>query len=118
MPQGTGSGFIWDERGHVVTNFHVIQGAQDGARDARRQQQLSGVARRREPGPRHRGAHDRRAGEAPLRAVPIGTCADLQVGQKVFAIGNPFGLDQTLTTGIICALDRAIDDERGGGSTT
>ena len=48
------------------------------------------------------------------RALPIGTSADLQVGQNVYAIGNPFGLDQTLTTGVISALNRSIDDENGG----
>jgi S1-C subfamily serine protease len=107
IPRGTGSGFVWDQDGHIITNFHVLQGA-SGARvtladnstwDAR----LVGVAPDQDlavlsiKAPQHR-----------LKPIPIGTSADLQVGQKVFAIGNPFGLDQTLTTGIISALGREI----------
>jgi S1-C subfamily serine protease len=107
IPRGTGSGFIWDQDGHIITNFHVIQGA-SGARvtladhsdwDA----QLVGV----DPD------HDLAvlfisAPKRSLKPIAVGTSADLQVGQKVFAIGNPFGLDQTLTTGIISALGREI----------
>jgi S1-C subfamily serine protease len=107
IPQGTGSGFIWDQQGHIITNFHVIQDA-SGARVTLADQsvwdaQLVGVARDQDlavlfiPAPKGR-----------LRPMTIGTSADLLVGQKVFAIGNPFGLDQTLTTGIISALGREI----------
>jgi S1-C subfamily serine protease len=107
IPQGTGSGFIWDQDGHVITNFHVIQEA-SGARvtladnsvwDA----QLVGIAPDQDlavlriSAPKHL-----------LKPIAVGTSADLQVGQKVFAIGNPFGLDHTLTTGIISALGREI----------
>ncbi|MDW8323262.1 MAG: trypsin-like peptidase domain-containing protein [Burkholderiales bacterium] len=107
VPRGTGSGLIWDDKGHVVTNFHVIAGA-SGARvrlnDGRDYAaSLVGVS------PEHdlavlriRVPFDR---PPPL---PLGTSHDLQVGQKVFAIGNPFGLDWTLTTGIVSALDRSI----------
>ena len=112
IPQGSGSGFIWDQEGHVITNFHVIQGA-SGAKvtladhsvwDA----QLVGVA----------PDHDLavlyiRAPKNQLRPLAIGTSADLEVGQSVFAIGNPFGLDQTLTTGIISALGREINATTG-----
>jgi len=77
VPRGTGSGFIWDGDGHVVTNYHVI------------------VDFKRPP------------------AVPASTSRDLKVGQKVFAIGNPFGLDWTLTTGIVSALDRSLNEEKG-----
>ncbi|MCC6210298.1 MAG: trypsin-like peptidase domain-containing protein [Burkholderiales bacterium] len=108
VPRGTGSGFLWDERGHVVTNYHVIQGA-SGARVTLADQSqwpatLVGafpdrdLAVLRIDAPRDK-----------LKPVLLGTSRDLQVGQKVYAIGNPFGLDQTLTTGIISALNREID---------
>lgn len=108
VPTGTGSGFIWDDRGHVVTNFHVIQGA-NGAEISLNDQRtfrasLVGAA------PDMDLAVLRI--EAPyeaLQPIPIGTSADLKVGQKVYAIGNPFGLDQSLTTGIISALGREIE---------
>jgi S1-C subfamily serine protease len=112
VPRGTGSGFIWDQAGHVVTNLHVIQGAAratvrlaDG-RDYRAQ--LVGAS------PAHDIAVLRIdvAFESPP-PVPIGTSHDLQVGQKVFAIGNPFGLDWTLTTGIVSALDRSLPAQDG-----
>jgi S1-C subfamily serine protease len=113
VPRGTGSGFIWDEAGHVVTNFHVIQGASSAMvklTDGRDYQAaLVGAS----------PAHDiavLKIGVGFKRppAVPIGTSADLKVGQKVFAIGNPFGLDWTLTTGIVSALDRTLAGEAGG----
>ena len=107
VPRGTGSGFIWDDAGHVVTNFHVIQGASEAkvrladGRDYRAG--LVGVS------PTHDIAVLRiGVGFKRPPPVPVGTSADLKVGQKVFAIGNPFGLDWTLTTGIISALDRSL----------
>jgi S1-C subfamily serine protease len=112
VPQGTGSGFIWDENGNVVTNFHVIQGAQEALITLADQRSypasLVGAS------PEHDIAvlHIDVPVDAP-RPVPIGSSADLKVGQSVYAIGNPFGLDHTLTTGIISALNRSIDDERG-----
>lgn len=113
VPRGTGSGFIWDDAGHVVTNFHVIQGASEATvklADGRdNQAALVGTS----------PAHDiavLKIGVGFKRppAVPVGTSADLKVGQKVFAIGNPFGLDWTLTTGIVSALDRSLPGEAGG----
>lgn len=107
IPQGSGSGFIWDQEGHIITNFHVLQGASGAkvtlADHSEWDAQLLGVA------PDHDLAV--LSIEAPARQlppIPIGTSADLQVGQRVYAIGNPFGLDQTLTTGIISALGREI----------
>jgi S1-C subfamily serine protease len=107
IPQGSGSGFIWDQDGHIITNFHVLQGASGAkvtlADHSEWDAQLLGVA------PDHDLAV--LSIEAPARQlppIPIGTSADLQVGQRVYAIGNPFGLDQTLTTGIISALGREI----------
>jgi S1-C subfamily serine protease len=112
VPRGTGSGFIWDDAGHIVTNWHVVENASEAmvkladGRDYRAT--LVGAS----------PAHDL----AVLRVgigfgrplpVPLGSSGDLKVGQKVFAIGNPFGLDWTLTTGIVSALDRSLDDGRG-----
>jgi S1-C subfamily serine protease len=112
IPQGTGSGFIWNQDGHIITNFHVIQGA-SGARVTLADQsvwdaQLVGTA----------PDHDLAvlyisAPKSQLKPIAVGTSGDLQVGQKVFAIGNPFGLDQTLTTGIISALGREINAVTG-----
>jgi S1-C subfamily serine protease len=107
VPQGTGSGFIWDERGYVVTNFHVLQGAQ--AARVRLVDQSEWDARL------VGGEPDKDllvlkidAPPEKLRPIAVGTSASLKVGQKVFAIGNPFGLDNTLTTGVISALGREI----------
>jgi S1-C subfamily serine protease len=112
VPRGTGSGFVWDEHGHVVTNFHVIDGASEATvrladgRDYRAA--LVGAS----------PAHDiavLRIGVGFKRPppVPLGESAHLKVGQKVFAIGNPFGLDWTMTAGIISALDRTLPTEAG-----
>jgi S1-C subfamily serine protease len=112
IPAGTGSGFLWDDAGDIVTNFHVVQGA-NGAEvtlwdHKHYPARLVGVA------PEYDLALLRiDASRSKLRAIPIGTSADLQVGQSVFAIGNPFGLDQTLTTGIVSALGRTIQSATG-----
>ena len=112
VPRGTGSGFIWDEQGHIVTNMHVIAGAAEAAvklADGRDYPAaLVGVS------PAHDIAVLRISFTGkPLVPVAIGTSDDLRVGQKVFAIGNPFGLDWTLTTGIVSALDRSLDSDQG-----
>ncbi len=113
VPRGTGSGFVWDEAGHIVTNAHVIEGA-------------SAAIVRLADGSAHRavlvGADPRNdlavlridAGVAPP-PLGRGVSSGLQVGQKVLAIGNPFGLDWTLTTGIVSALDRELPGNRGAG---
>lgn len=112
IPAGTGSGFVWDGQGHIVTNFHVIQNA-TAARVMLNDRKmypafLSGAS------PDHDLAVLRiKAPEYALRPVPLGSSRDLQVGQKAFAIGNPFGLDQTLTTGVISALDRTMEGPGG-----
>jgi S1-C subfamily serine protease len=111
IPRGTGSGFVWDESGHIVTNNHVVAGASgakvrlsDG-RDAGAS--LVGIS----------PAHDLavlRIDVANLPpALPVGTSADLRVGQTTLAIGNPFGLDWTLTTGVVSSLDRSLPSEDG-----
>lgn len=112
VAEGAGSGFIWDDLGHVVTNAHVVQGA------SRIRVQLDDS----EPLPA------RLVGIAPsydlavvrlvtmpkdIRPIPVGTSSDLRVGQSVFAIGNPFGLSKTLTSGIVSALGRTLPVENG-----
>ncbi|MFN4004897.1 MAG: S1C family serine protease [Hylemonella sp.] len=112
VPRGTGSGFIWDDAGHVVTNFHVIEGA------ARATVRLADgrdyVAALVGASPQHDIAVLRiGVGFKRPPPVPVGTSHDLKVGQKVFAIGNPFGLDWTLTGGLVSALDRSLDGGPG-----
>jgi len=106
IPQGSGSGFVWDKQGHVVTNYHVIQNAgavQVSLNHQSWRAELVGISR-------HKDLAVVRISADPdqLVPLPIGTSSDLQVGQKVLAIGNPFGLDQTLTTGVVSALGRTI----------
>jgi len=112
IPQGTGSGFIWDRDGHVITNWHVVEGASTArvtlADNTTWDADLVGAA------PDLDLAVLRiQASADALVPMSVGTSSDLQVGQKVFAIGNPFGLDQTLTTGIISALGREITAQTG-----
>ena len=112
IPAGTGSGFLWDDAGHVVTNYHVIQDG-NGA-DVTLSNHETYPATLVGTAPAYDLALLKINTQASkLRPIPIGTSADLQVGQKVFAIGNPFGLDQTLTTGIVSALGRTIQGISG-----
>jgi len=112
IPQNTGSGIIWDERGHVLTNYHVIQGSDtlsvafsDGS---------SHEARVVGSDP-NKDLAVLRVDVPPERLAPIarGVSSSLVVGQKVLAIGNPFGLDHTLTVGVISALGREIQSVAG-----
>jgi S1-C subfamily serine protease len=107
IPQGSGSGFIWDERGYIVTNYHVIQDATRAlvTLDDRSQAEASLVGVDPEYDIAVLKIESPRGDLAP---IPVGSSEDLLVGQKVFAIGNPFGLDHTLTTGVISGLDREI----------
>lgn len=112
VPRGTGTGFVWDAQGHIVTNFHVIQGG-SGARVTVADQtsfpaKLVGAFPDRDLAVLK---VDAPAGKLP--PIALGTSRDLQVGQRVYAIGNPFGLDQTLTTGIVSALNRSIESFNG-----
>ncbi len=112
IPQGTGSGFIWDKQGRVVTNYHVISDANrievTMADHSTWKAVLIGAAPDKDLAvlqidtPGHR-----------LQPIPVGDSVELQVGQKVFAVGNPFGLDQTITSGIISALGRGIKSVTG-----
>lgn len=107
LVEGTGSGFLWDDQGHVITNYHVVAGASEA------EVVLSDGSIW--PAKGIGGADDQDifilkidAPQEKLRPIALGTSADLRVGQRVLAIGNPFGLDQTLTTGIISAIGRKI----------
>ncbi len=112
IPRGTGSGFVWDEHGHVVTNNHVILGASEAR--VRLNDGRDYAASLVGASPAHDIAVLRiRVPERPPAALPIGLSADLRVGQKVFAIGNPFGLDWSLTSGIVSALNRSLPSEDG-----
>lgn len=109
---GTGSGFVWDKAGHVVTNFHVVQGASgalvtlhDGS-----QYEAKGVVFYAD---KDLAVLTIDAPPERLKPVTLGTSHDLQVGQKAFAIGNPYGLDYTLSHGIISALDREMEGVGG-----
>ena len=112
VPRGAGSGFIWNDAGHVITNFHVVEGASEAwirladGRDYRAA--LVGAS------PDHDIAVLRiGVGFQRPPPIPLGTSHDLRVGQQVFAIGNPFGLDWTLTTGVVSALDRSLESKSG-----
>jgi S1-C subfamily serine protease len=121
-PQGAGSGIVWDDKGHLVTNYHVIAGAN--------QLKVSFL-------PRKGGVQNQKVYDAAIvgydddkdiavlkvsdpealremKPLTIGTSGDAMVGQRVFAIGNPFGLDHTLTTGIISGLGREIQSGNTG----
>lgn len=107
IPRGTGTGFIWDNKGRIVTNYHVIGDASRVevtlADHSTWEGKIIGIAPDQDLAVLQITAEPER-----LQSIPIGTSANLLVGQKVFAIGNPFGLDQTLTSGIVSALGREI----------
>jgi len=106
IPSGTGSGFIWDSLGHIVTNFHVIKESYKAKVTLSDQTTYDAEVVGYEP--TKDLAVLKINANSPLKPIPLGSSHDLKVGQSVFAIGNPFGLDQTLTTGIISALGREI----------
>ena len=113
---GSGSGFLWDHEGTVITNYHVIEAAVEArSRDIR--VAVNGKtyeATVLNASPRHDIAVLRVLGTPRnLRPIPLGRSRDLRVGQSVVAIGNPFGLDQTLSTGVVSALNRTIQTNTG-----
>jgi S1-C subfamily serine protease len=113
IASGSGSGFIWDDQGHIVTNYHVIQGAQ--ALEVTLQDQQSFEARVVGAEPRKDIAVLKiEAPRAALKPVRVPRSGQLvEVGQKAIAIGNPFGLDHTLTKGTISALGRKVQGVGG-----
>src|SRR5215467_10932771 len=113
MESGTGSGAIIDDLGHIVTNFHVVRGAETLEvtlpDKSKHEARVVGADANNDLAviqisvPRN----------ARLTPIPLGTSKGLLVGQKVFAIGNPYGLERTLTSGIISSLGRSIQAENG-----
>jgi S1-C subfamily serine protease len=110
-PSGTGSGFVWDKEGHIVTNFHVIE---DGTKfsvtlgDAEYDAALVGAAPDKDLAVLK---VDAPAGR--LAPLVVGRSGDLVVGQRVLAVGNPFGFDHTLTTGVVSGLGRELRSPSG-----
>ncbi len=112
VQDGTGSGFLWDSEGHVVTNYHVIQNA-DVAQVTLYDQTTWPASLVGKDPEMDLAVLRIEAPAEKLRPIPVGSSSDLQVGQSVLAIGNPFGLDYTLTTGVISALDREVQSITG-----
>jgi S1-C subfamily serine protease len=112
MESGTGSGAIIDTQGHIVTNFHVVRNAQQLEvtlpDKTKHEARVIGADPNNDLAVIQINAPNER-----YTAIPLGTSAGLQVGQKVLAIGNPYGLERTLTTGIISSLGRSIQAENG-----
>ena len=107
VPQGSGSGFVWNTQGHIVTNFHVVYGA--NAIKVTLADRTEHQARVVGADPDHDLAVLQiQVPETILEPLAVGSSQDLRVGQKVLAIGNPFGLDHSLTTGVVSALGRTI----------
>jgi S1-C subfamily serine protease len=113
IPKGTGSGFIWDSDGHIVTNYHVIQDASKievtFVNGAKYKATLVGTAPEKDL-----AVLKASAPEKLLRPIPVGDAKILRVGMWVYAIGNPFGLDYTMTSGIVSALNREVNSIGGG----
>ena len=108
IPAGTGSGFIWDSDGHIVTNYHVIKGADEAKITLWDQSTWDAKLVGAEPD-KDLAVLKIKAPDKRLKPIKIGESKNLLVGQNAYAIGNPFGFDQTLTTGIISALGREIE---------
>ena len=107
VPRGSGTGFVWNDKGYIVTNYHVVEGARQITITLQDQSnwpaEVVGLAPERDIAVLKIDAK-----KTKLNALPLGDSGDLRVGRKVLAIGNPFGLDATLTTGVVSALGREI----------
>jgi len=112
VPKGSGSGFVWDKDGHIVTNYHVIKGASSATVKLRDGKSYNAFLV---------GSYPRRdiavlkinAIFSNLKPVKLGSSSNLKVGQSVYAIGNPYGLDWTMTKGIVSALNRKVPSSDG-----
>lgn len=114
VPAGSGSGFVWDDAGHIVTNYHVVDGARSVTVTFHDQQEFEAKVIGLEP----RKDIAVLKVEAPAKLlvpIKVAKATQLEVGQKAVAIGNPYGLDHTLTTGVISALGRQV---QGAGGVT
>lgn len=115
VPQeGTGTGFVWDDAGHIVTNYHVVENAQELEVTLADGTQVTGEVIGADP-PNDLAVLRLQdlPSDVSLTPLPIGTSDNLIVGQRVAAIGNPFGFDRTLTTGVISAVERVIQSDSG-----
>jgi len=112
IPAGTGTGFVWDDQGHIVTNFHVIQNAQAAQVILNDHSTWNAELVGADPD-KDLAVLRIEAPQESLIPIEVGASKDLRVGQSVLAIGNPFGLDQTLTTGVISGLGREIEAVTG-----
>jgi S1-C subfamily serine protease len=115
VPQGSGSGFVWDREGHIVTNYHVVEG---GTRftvsltdDIQYDATPIGVAPDKDVAVLKLDAPPEVLRK--LDPLPVGKSVNLAVGQRVLAVGNPFGFDHTLTTGVVSGLGREIRSPNG-----
>lgn len=113
VASGSGSGFVWDDQGHIVTNYHVVDGARSLSVALHDQQTFNATVVGIEP--RKDIAVLKIEAPPQLTPIKIAKATQLEVGQKAIAIGNPFGLDHTLTTGVISALGRQV---QGAGGVT
>lgn len=119
VPQGTGSGFIWDDKGHVVTNYHVVESAirRGGGVKITLEGHDAGVLNAdlvgAEPSKDLAVLRIKTPTGYTLSPIKVGSSSELLVGQKVLAIGNPFGLDHTLTVGVVSALGREVKGAGG-----
>ena len=111
IPKGSGTGFMWDDEGHIVTNFHVLEGGNKFTVTLSDQSSYDALVVGAEPSKDLAilkiDAPDK------IKPLPVGTSNNLKVGQFAYAIGNPFGFDQTLTTGVVSALGREITARNG-----
>lgn len=113
VPQGTGTGFVWDDNGHIVTNFHVIQGGNTFVvtfhKDKKQYKaEVVGIAPKQDI-----AVLKLKEMPANLKPISIGESKNLQVGQLAMALGNPYGFDHSISKGIISALGRKIDGVGG-----
>ena len=106
--QGSGSGSVIDQEGHILTNHHVIEGATKVAVSFGGQKNYAATVVGRDPDTDLAVIKLLEMPKEGLTVIPLGDSDRLEVGQKVLAIGNPFGLDRTLTTGVISGLQRPI----------
>jgi S1-C subfamily serine protease len=114
VPRGSGSGFVWDDKGHIVTNYHVIEDGDIFNVTLPSQEQRRARLVGKEPN-KDIAVLRIEGNLSGLFPVVAGSSRDLQVGQKVIAIGNPFGFDHTVTKGIVSALGRNMP---GAGGVT
>jgi S1-C subfamily serine protease len=112
IPQGTGSGFVWDRSGHVVTNYHVIEGGSAFSVTLADQTSYDAEVVGRAPD-KDLAVLRIEAPASKLEPLPVGRSSGLLVGQSVLAVGNPFGLDHSLTVGVVSALGRELRAPNG-----